>query len=142
MNIAEILKDCPEGTKLYSLVHGEVYFISIRDNIYPITVKDYKGCHMCFTSDGRLYANYDGECMLFPSKENRDWSTFKDKRYCFKPFDKVLVRYDRECVWRASLFSNYRNNDGNFEYITVSGSYEYCIPYEGNEHLLGTNKCI
>lgn len=79
MNIAEILKDCPKGTRLYSPIYGEVRYLYIDTNSkYPIIGEsDSDDCTITFTSDGRLNANYDGECMLFPSKENRNWSTFK-----------------------------------------------------------------
>lgn len=89
MNIAEILKDCPKGTKLYSPVFGEVGFRYIDDSSYPIKVDTNNNCNTAFTSDGRLHSDYNGECMLFPSKDNRDWSTFKvpKKEYDFKPFD-------------------------------------------------------
>ena len=58
--------------------------------------------------------------------------------YEFKPFEKVLVRDKHDgCFWRASLFSHY-NYDSEFRYVTVSSGWECCIPFEGNEHLLGT----
>ena len=92
MNIAEILKDCHKGIKLYSPVFGEVEFYEIKLNdTFPIKVIDDSNEVRTFTEDGKAYVNYnDAECVLFPSKENRDWSTFKE--YYFKPFDKVLVR--------------------------------------------------
>lgn len=59
-----------------------------------------------------------------------------------KPFDKVLVRDHNAQEWVASLFSNY-NEPKKYKYICVNGNgYAQCIPYEGNEHLLGTtNDC-
>ena len=54
----------------------------------------------------------------------------------FMPFDKVLVRDNAE-TWRANFFSYYKKDD-EFHYVCVSDRYRYCIPYEGNEHLLGT----
>lgn len=54
----------------------------------------------------------------------------------FKPFEKVLVRdYDND-VWRASFFSHTRETLGR--YATAGLVWKQCIPYEGNEHLLGT----
>ena len=99
LNLVEILKDCPEGTKLYSPVFGDVEL----DNIdilsdHPIRVL-YKYGDDSFSKDGRLFFNCDCECMLFPSKEQRDWSKFKVKSNkpkfdpkTLKPFDKVLVK--------------------------------------------------
>lgn len=58
------------------------------------------------------------------------------KEYQFKPFEKVLVRdYDND-VWRASFFSHTRETLGR--YATTGLVWKQCIPYEGNEHLLGT----
>lgn len=59
------------------------------------------------------------------------------QEYEFKPFDKVLVKdHDEDSEWRCGLFSH-KNEDGL--YICVGSIYEQCIPYEGNEHLLGTS---
>lgn len=81
LNLVEILKDCPKGTKLYSMVHGEVRFISADEEIdYPIGVRLSDKTEELFTSDGRLYDDYkDGECILFPSRWQRDWGKFKPK---------------------------------------------------------------
>lgn len=56
----------------------------------------------------------------------------------FKPFDKVLVRDDINDKWSINLFSYYDEEDRNFPYVCISGHYEHCIPYGGNEYLLGT----
>ena len=97
LNLVEILKDCHEGTKLYSPVFGEVEFESINNIIGPIVVTTNTGNAECFTADGKMYTYYNGECLLFPSKEQRDWSKFNVKKPKFdpktlQPFDKVLVR--------------------------------------------------
>ena len=62
------------------------------------------------------------------------------------PFEsKVLVRHNKDNKWCGSFFSHI---DGDFhshcyKFVTIAGkSYPMCIPYEGNEHLLGTtNEC-
>ena len=79
MNLVNILKNVPQGTPLYSIVHGCVTFHSVdKDEIeyYPILCIDNKGCSITITKEGKNYKEYDGECILFPSKENRDWNTF------------------------------------------------------------------
>lgn len=58
----------------------------------------------------------------------------------FKPFDKVLVRNDKEDQWSANIFS-YQVRD-NMYYCLGECYWRYCIPYEGNEHLLGTTKDV
>lgn len=55
----------------------------------------------------------------------------------FKPFDKVLVRNYDDTVWSANYFSHYKDNNG-YHYVCIDDSYIFCIPYKGNEHLLGT----
>lgn len=59
--------------------------------------------------------------------------------YQFKPFEKVLVRDNRSEAWRAAFFS-YINEYKR--YVTTSMAWKYCIPYEGNESLLGTTKDV
>ena len=77
LNLVEILKDCPKGTKLYSTVFGEVEFDYIEnDSSNPINVKSSYGIRYNFTIGGELYFIYNGECTLFPSREQRDWSKF------------------------------------------------------------------
>lgn len=53
----------------------------------------------------------------------------------FKPFDKVLVRDDETSEWKANFYSQMGAFGG---YECISGVWGDCIPYEGNEHLLGT----
>lgn len=56
----------------------------------------------------------------------------------FKPFDKVLARCNKDSVWRCELFSHYNTFNKQCPYVCLSSVYKYCIPYEGNQHLLGT----
>lgn len=58
----------------------------------------------------------------------------KKPEHQFKPFDKVLVRNEDDEIWDCNLFSLYRNG----VYWCVGDVHKQCIPYEGNEHLLGT----
>lgn len=100
MNIIEILKYCPEGIKLYSLVDGEVILKRIKDPEsahYPIEVitNDHKS--NLYTKDGLLYHNNLGECVLFPSKDQRDWSKF---RIPVKKGD-IMMKYDGSCPFIA-----------------------------------------
>lgn len=55
----------------------------------------------------------------------------------FKPFDKILGRNEKDDVWEADLFSHYRE-ESQYPFRCIGFSRKYCIPYEGNEHLLGT----
>lgn len=61
------------------------------------------------------------------------------KEHQFKPFEKVLVRDNRSEAWRAAFFS-YINEYKR--YVTTSMAWKYCVPYEGNESLLGTTNDV
>lgn len=144
INIAEILKNVPKGTKLYSTVFGDVELLEIIDEVkHPIRVKLCgRDMNDSFTKEGKYNEEYpNGECVLFPSKENRDWSTFKvEKSYEFKPFDKVLVRDNEADNWTCDYFSHMYGNT-----YVCSGAvvWNHCIPYNDNtKHLVGTNKTI
>lgn len=56
-----------------------------------------------------------------------------------KPFDKVLVRDSDAGIWKAAHFSHYIG-EYEYPYFTTAGAYKQCVPYDCNEHLLGTNK--
>ena len=59
----------------------------------------------------------------------------------FKTSDKVIVRDNNVNVcWHFDFFSHYNSNDSRCKYATVSGDWECCLPYEGNEHLIGSIK--
>lgn len=222
INIAEILKDCPKDTKLYSPLFGEVKLFGISENSVSILFIDGRDYHDSFSKYGNYYSKYSqSECLLFPSSKMRDWTKFFKRGdvvikngggmaavfdgwvndtytefnttvnlYCdnntgeeevcdtllfrkateeereqfikkaerafngkynpdtmqvepvkptcpFKPFDKVLVRNYDNTVWFANYFSHYKDNNG-YHYACIDDSYIFCIPYEGNEHLLGT----
>lgn len=78
-------------------------------------------------------------------KEGKRWDSDKKAivdvkpKWTPKPFDKVLVRDSKSSKWRANLFSH-KNIDE--PYYCVYASWNYCIPYEGNEHLLGTTENV
>lgn len=149
LNLVEILKDCPKGTKFYCPLFGDAYFEYVAKSYltYPIVVSDTKGNPHLFCSDGKFVSGFDGsECFLFPSKENRDWSTFKApvkkfKITDFKPFDKVLCRDLDTVRWRCGLFSNLVNekNEQDIYAETICGWYNKVIPYnDETAHLVGT----
>ena len=149
LNLVEILKGCPRGTKLYSSVYGEVEFDSTTDREpFPIIVT--KGYHNYrFSNYGRLYLAL-GECVLFPSKDQRDWSKFErfwDKPKVEKfdvntlqPFDKVLAKDGHLSEWTCTFFSHMAN-DVPFPVYCSGGCFKVCIPYnKETKHLVGTNK--
>ena len=150
LNLVEILKDCPKGTKLYSTTYGDVELIRVNQNddvdYYPIEIKLSDDSITSVTTDGRLCEYYNGECVLFPSKEQRDWSKFKPKQPKFdpntlKPFDKVLVRDTSTGPWRCEFFSHIKKDSPTYPYLGISAAYICCIPYnDDTRHLVGTTE--
>ena len=149
IDLTKILKDCPKGTKLYSTIHGEVTLIDSNDTSqhYPISVRLNDKTVEIFTYEGKLLNKFDGECILFPSKDQRDWSKFtapwykKDKfdPKTLKAFDRVLVRHECYHRWRCEFYSYIHDDNGSYPYVAISGAYKRCIPYnEETKHLVGT----
>ena len=113
IDLTKILKDCPKGTKFYTSIFGEVEFDGIDDDkIYPIIIRLSENNTESLTADGKMYKDLDGECILFPSREQRSWSEFtvpwiKKERFdpkTLKAFDKVLVRDNKDGKWKCSFF--------------------------------------
>ena len=148
IDLTKILKDCPKGWKFYSTLYGEVEFEKIKkESEYPIVIITKHGNNSDIKSDGRYYGEYDdGECTLFPSKDQRDWSKFSAPWYkkdkfdpkTLQPFDKVLVRDLNGHNWVCDLFS-YIKECTQFPYKCMASYYKCCIPYnDETKHLLGT----
>lgn len=148
LNLVEILKKCPKGTKLYSVVYGEVELVEIvEDDCHPIRFQYKNALGSVFEGTVRqngLYMKDVGECTLFPSREQRDWNKFKIKKERFDPetlktFDKVLVRDDTDETWYPEFFG-YKKHD-SMRVIGVSGMWDTCIPFnKETEHLVGTTE--
>ena len=149
MDLTKILKYCPKGTKLYSTVLGEVSFKQIIDGAaFPIIVDCNEELSESFTADGRILNYVDGECILFPSREMRDWTKFTAPWYnngkkvrfdpkTLKPFDKVLGG-DSNLKWKVDFFSHY-DDEVYHHYLCVGSMYKYCIPYnDDTKHIVGT----
>ena len=150
LDLTKILEECPEGTKLYSSIFGEVVFICIdrESPSYPILIKvSFEPKWRNLTKQGKLYAAV-GECTLFPSKEQRDWSKFerfwdkpKVERFdpkTLQPFDKVLVRDSLFTHWQIDFFG-YINSRKKL--VCCSTDWNIGIPYnEETKHLLGTTE--
>lgn len=107
------LKNLPSGTTLYSLVSGEVNFKEIRGNI--IVVLDHNHCEQLYHCTGRLYnTGLFGECLLFPSRELRDWSLFTP----FKKGDIIANEHGT-----IALFDSLRN--GTYPDVIVYKAYRF-----------------
>ena len=148
LDLTKILEGCPIGTKLYSTIFGNVSLKEIvSDREYPIIMS--QGIKTIpITKEGKYILYYDGECTLFPDKEQRDWSKFerfwnkpKVKKFdpkTFQPFDKVLAKDGFSSKWTCSFFSH-MDNDVSFPVYCSGGYFKVCIPYnEETKHLVGT----
>ena len=152
LDLTKILEGCPSGTKFYSTIYGEVCFVGLSTyGYYPIELigctKPFKmSTNVYTTKEGLDKYNYNGECTLFPSKEQRDWSKFerfwdkpKVERFdvnTLQPFDKVLARDYVSGRWSIDFFSYKKGGD------CIRGlvyNWYQAIPYnEETKHLLGT----
>ena len=150
LDLTKILEGCPKGIAFYHTVYGTVLFDSIDlDSEYPIRFIVGKKAINNITKSGLAISDYKGECVLFPSKYQRDWSKFerfwdksKVKKFdpkTLQPFDKVLVRDINTSDWYVDFFSNF-NNQG--EFTCIGGcNWVMGIPYnEDTKHLVGTTK--
>lgn len=104
INIAEILKDKPKGIRLYSPIFGECAFSFVREETDDICVKQHNGEKAFFNSKG-LY-NILEECLLFPSKEMRDW-----RKFAWKKGDVLISNdYSTEVIfynWYDDTYTNF-----------------------------------
>ena len=153
LDLTKILKECPTGTEFYSSIYGEVQLICIDlDSIYPIRflIHNDNTANASVTKKGTHLLAYNGECVFFPSKDQRDWSKFErfwDKPkvekfdpYTLQPFDKVLVRDDYE-IWQVEFFSHISQREPEGWCQCSGDRYYFCIPYnEETKHLVGTTE--
>ena len=150
IDLTKILKDCPKGWKLYCSIYGEVEFVCIDEyEEYPIKVMVKRKFIDAFSGKGFIRRQYNIKGILFPSKDQIDWSKFTAPWYkkekfdpkTLKPFDKVLVKLSNDDVWIADFFSYYDKLEKYMKYVCVTHLAVFCIPYnDDTKHLLGTNK--
>lgn len=139
INIAEKLKDCPKGTKLYSPMCGEVELdrINMGNHIFPIIVRvlDNKAPYIneTFTAEGKWCNTKQSECLLFPSKDNRDWNKFD---YRIKPEPKYRPFANaQECLEEMQKHQPFGwikdKNDGHYSMVTTVDA----AAGEGKKHI-------
>ena len=151
IDLTKILENCPEGTTFWSDNYGEVQFKCIIKSYnyhinYPILVNRSDGHNVYYTKEGWHDILFPANCLLWPSKDCRDWSKFTAPWYkkekfdpkTLKPFDKVLVR-DNGRVWDCDFFSYISNRNIHHPYVTIASCYDFCISYnDDTKHLVGT----
>lgn len=105
INIAEILRDCPKGTRLYSPLFGKCELIGVDNSKYPIAIKAQRidgAISKGIMKDGRYFDGYeDAECSLYPSVKMRCWDKF------FKRGDVLVDSY----LGIAVVFDGWANDD-------------------------------
>ena len=151
LNLCEILKNCPEGKTLWSPMLGDVNLYDLNEEEKNIKVLTKSGISWNINHDGTTTINgvTSPEIMLYPSREQRDWTKVKyePKKERFDPktlkvFDRVLSRYDGGC-WSANLFSHIEEEDnkyhGTCSFVCNGSLVKFCIPYnDDTKHLVGT----
>lgn len=127
INIAEILRDMPKGTKLYSPLFGKCECIEVVNSKYPIVIKaqSVNGAGVeDFTENGRFIDGFEGaECLLFPSAKMRCWDKF------FKRGDIVYNLYSKmyavfEC-WANDDYTEFNTTINYYDDHTFGGE-EVC----------------
>lgn len=104
-NIAKILKDKPVGLKLYSNTFGYISFNVVhKDKIYFLSEDDYTHS---VKSNGKMYD--DGECVIFPSKEMRDW-----EKFAWKKGDVLACAFGALCIFDKWANDDYTRFDAKF----------------------------
>lgn len=120
-NIAEILKNAPQGLKLYSLVHGKVTLEEVinSDINYPIVVIDCDNVNETYSKDGKFVNNFDdAECVLYPSKEHKSWDNWQN--VLFKVGDIVTRVIDE--IPTSFIITSINKKDDKLEVIDKTGS--------------------
>lgn len=130
--------------------------VAICRKIYKHTLSFYVSLNEMFgllfadeveSSEEYRFATEEEKKQLFDAlaKEGKAWDAEKKQivdlkpKVELRPFDKVLIRDDEDHPWRVSLFGY---KDANSYYCCNGCTWNQCIPYEGNEHLLGTTKDV
>ena len=127
MNLVEILKNVPAGTKLWSDVHGEITFVKIQDSIGSEILCISKISNCSFSSKGEFYAGL-GQCILFPSKTQRDWTKFKvdlpegTKVMCSDDGLDWMLR-----IYRANKYASVPTiaNHYTFKYVVLASEFDF-----------------
>ena len=153
IDLTKILEGCPKGTEFYCPLCGNLRLVKISSSLIDAVELciDEDNPPFTFSREGYFYYTYRNrsiECLLFPSKDQRDWSKFerfwdkpKVKRFdptAFQPFDKVLVRHDSTEAWRPNFFCSFNTNEPS-PVKCFNLYWHICIPYnEETKHLVDT----
>ena len=154
LNLCEILKYCPDGETFWSPMLGDVKFYGIELNRKLVNVILENGETWNINADGTITfggTTTSPEIMLYPSREQRDWTKVKYEKKkerfdpkTLKPFDRVLAASMADGRWVCDFFSHIGESirDSGRLYVgTGFGAYDRMIPYnDDTKHLVGTKK--
>ena len=130
IDLTKILENCPEGTEFWSDDYGKVKFLCIYTSLTnPISVRRADGYKAYYTKEGWCNKDFPASCLLWPSKDCRDWSKFTAPWYKkeesvkpkFKVRDKIVnvpMKYMRGS-WTQGTISKITDD----KYIFTDGSY-------------------
>lgn len=134
MDLTKILKG-KEGTKLYSPLFGQVILIDVTPKNgwgqkFPIKASAYcsgQSRNVWFTKEGYYFDEYQNcECLLFPSKENRDWNKFKSDLHSGTP---VMVSENLEGEWALRYYAGGGYTyDGQELGDTSTSQWKFVVP--------------
>lgn len=136
-----------ERARMHTAVVAYARVLGYRDE-YDILQRELENETVCLYNNGVIasgsYAPKDRRLSMpledFFSLTSEDVQDPPDVVPCkFKPFDRVLIRDDPSDKWHIDFFSHYDPSD-SYPYKCMNDSANYCIPYEGNESLLGTTR--
>ena len=147
IDLTKILKDCPEGEQFWSPMLGYVKLFNINQERKIVTVILETDATWDINANGTISIGNmtSPDIMLYPSKDQRDWSKFSapwlnKERFdpkTLKAFDRVLVKDEYSEIWSCDLFSHL-DNEESYKYFTISTCWNYCIPYnDDTKHLVG-----
>ena len=148
IDLTKILKDCPEGEQFWSPMLGYVKLSNINQKRKIVTVILETDATWDINANGTISIGNvtSPDIMLYPSKDQRDWSKFTAPWYkkekfdpnTLKPFDKVLAKDSSTSLWRIALFSHMVKSRV-FSCVCMHTNFMYCIPYnDETKHLVGT----
>lgn len=107
INIAKILKDKPQGTKLYSILSdGECFLNEASEDSIYIDIDNRKR-FWCFTVYGSTHSFPNGCVLLFPSREMRDWEKFS-----WKKGDVLISDCGFVCIFKEWASDDYTKFNG------------------------------
>ena len=150
IDLTKILKDCPEGEQFWSPMLGYVKLFNINQERKIVTVILETDATWDINANGTISIGNmtSPDIMLYPSKDQRDWSKFSapwlnKERFdpkTLKAFDRVLVKDEYSEIWSCDLFSHL-DNEESYKYFTISTCWNYCIPYtDDTKHLVGSTE--